>query len=402
MKSKFAMVKNQQRRCQAALLVLVLVWSWSCCDFSQVLAQTEKQTEIAEPNAEEIAKANERLLQGVLLTPKAVRVASEKIRGSLVTIESFGGVSAVQGRIGGIRRQGEGNTTGIVISHDGFIVTSTFNFAKNPPIISVITSDGKRRLAHVVGRDDTRKICLLKVKDLVGFDQLPLPTFVPLSELQIGQTTISVGVGFGDSTPAISTGIVSAVNRIGGRAVQTDANVSPANYGGPLLDIEGRLLGVCVPLSPTSEEIGAGVEWYDSGIGFAVPLAGLDSIIEKMKAGGNIRPAFMGISVIPSLEPIGVMVQEIVKESPASKTELKKEDVITKVNDQEVFDVMSFQTVVRRYVGGDQVKITIKRKDAEQVIDFTFGDRSADVTEPVATTDESPSPQPPLPELPEK
>ncbi len=79
-------------------------------------------------------------LQAMILTSQAFRAAAAKIQPALVTIESFGGVSAVQGKIGGIRKQGEGNTTGVMISPDGLIVTSTFNFIQRPPVITVISS----------------------------------------------------------------------------------------------------------------------------------------------------------------------------------------------------------------------------------------------------------------------
>lgn len=188
--------------------------------------------------------------QAMLLTSTAFRLAVERIRPALVTIESFGGVSAVQGRIGGIRGQGEGNTTGILISDQGHIVTSTFNFIQSPPVITVITSDGKRRVANLLGRDETRKICLLKIDPV---DEIALPEIADYASVMVGQWAISVGVGYGDLSPAISTGIISAKNRVGGRAIQTDANISPANYGGPLLDIQGRLIGVCVPMNPQSQ-----------------------------------------------------------------------------------------------------------------------------------------------------
>ena len=74
------------------------------------------------------------------------------------------------------------------------------------------------------------------------------------------------------SQPNVSVGIVSALDRIWGKAIQTDAKISPNNYGGPLVDIAGRVLGVLVPMSPDGSGEVAGVEWYDSGIGFAVPL----------------------------------------------------------------------------------------------------------------------------------
>jgi len=67
-------------------------------------------------------------------------------------------------------------------------------------------------------------------------------------------------------------GILSATNRIWGKAVQTDAKISPGNYGGPLIDIRGNVIGILVPLSPQGQGEVAGAEWYDSGIGFAVPL----------------------------------------------------------------------------------------------------------------------------------
>jgi len=168
--------------------------------------------------------------ESMMLTAKAFRSATEKIQPSLVTIESYGGVAAVQGRIGGIRKQGEGNTTGVVISPDGYVATSTFNFIQKPPVITVVTSDGERHTARLMGRDKIRKICLLKID---GVSDLKVPEIIDPKEVTVGQWAVSIGVGYGDMSPAVSTGIISAKNRIGGKAIQTDANISPANYGGP-------------------------------------------------------------------------------------------------------------------------------------------------------------------------
>src|SRR5256885_2038084 len=74
-----------------------------------------------------------------------------------------------------------------------------------------------------------------------------------------------------NAPPSVSVGIVSALGRMYGKAVQTDAKVSPVNYGGPLVGIDGRVQGVLVPASPRGDSDAAGVEWYDSGIGFAIP-----------------------------------------------------------------------------------------------------------------------------------
>ena len=220
------------------------------------------------------------LLRGQFLAPRAFRAAAAKVHPSLVTIESFGGLSAgtTKGSIGGIRKPGDGPTTGLIISEDGYVITSSFNFIRQQPIITVVMQDGSRHVAELLGRDEIRKLCVLKIKNAAG---LPVPAIAPREEVRVGQWAISVGVGFGDSEPAISAGIISARKRASGRAEQTDANISPANYGGPLIDIEGRVLGICVPMNPKSQEAGAGVEWYDSGIGFAVPLDGAEKFYHR-------------------------------------------------------------------------------------------------------------------------
>lgn len=304
-------------------------------------------------------------------TAQAFRQAVKRVKPTLVTIESFGGVSAIQGRIGGIRKQGEGNTTGVMISPDGYIITSTFNFIQRPPVITVVTSDGKRHVAQMLGRDDTRKICLLKID---GVEGLEVPQMAPIDQIKVGQWAISVGVGFGDAEPAISTGIISALNRVGGRAVQTDANTSPACYGGPLIDIQGNLIGICVPLNPQSQAIGAGVEWYDSGIGFAVPLADLDSLIERMKRGEIIAPAFIGIQSKPAADQSGLEIEQVVPGSAAEKAGLKPGDVIVKIQDTEIRDLLALRQLLNRFDAGDSLPLSyIRDGGAVQTVTLELG-----------------------------
>ena len=294
-------------------------------------------------------------VQAMSATSRAFRAAVKKIRPSLVTIESFGGVTTVQGRIGGIRKQGEGNTTGILISEEGHIVTSTFNFIQKPPVITVITSDGKRHFAKFLGRDDTRKICVLKIEKTD--EKFSVPEMLSPDKLQVGQWAISIGVGYGDTTPAISSGIISATNRIGGRAIQTDANISPANYGGPLVDIEGRMLGVCVPMNPQSQAIGAGVEWYDSGIGFAVPLAKAKNLLAQLMKGKNIYPAFLGIRAMQNPDGDGVWIEEVIPKSPAKEAGLSRGDVIVALNDVEVDDMMELKKILNGFEADHEIEI---------------------------------------------
>jgi len=302
-------------------------------------------------------------LESLQLTSQAFRSATQRILPSLVSIESFGGSSVKAGRIGGIRRQGEGNTTGVVISPDGYILTSTFNFIREASVVTVKTKAGDERVAQILGRDDTRKICLLKIDNVEG---LAVPNMQPLQEVKVGQWAISLGVGYGDQTPAISMGIISAKNRVGGRAVQTDANISPANYGGPLVDIQGRLIGICVPMNPQSQAVAAGVEWYDSGIGFAVPVDDFAQLIERLKDGQRILPAFIGISTGPVSDGDGMQIEQVVKESAAEEAGLVVGDVILAINNEPINDMLRLRQVLNRFEAGQEIAVKIQRTVAKK------------------------------------
>ena len=333
-----------------------------------------------------------------LLAPKAFRSAAASVRPSLVRIETYGGVfdparaapSPRGGRPGrrprrvrAVGRPGEGPTTGLIISADGLILTSTFEFLREPPVITVALADGSRHVAHLLGRDETRALCLLKIDDVTG---LPVPEAVPRDHLRVGQWAIAVGVGYGAEEPAVSAGIVSAVHRIFGRGLQTDANLSPANYGGPLVDVEGHVIGLCVPLSPMRGAGGAaaGMRWYDSGIGFAIPLAGLQPVIQRMERGEVIRPGRLGVRPAPVDGGAGARIGEVVDDSPAQKAGLRKDDIITAVDGEAVRDVMHLRLLVGRHVAGDEITLTIRREDADLEVKATLD----------AGKDDAPPPQP--------
>src|SRR5262249_52477606 len=154
----------------------------------------------------------------------------------------------------------------------GFVITSSFNFANKPSDVFVGVPGRKDRFrAQVIATDHTRMLTLLKI----DAKDLPVPTVCPKKDIVVGQWALALGRTLDpdlEHPPSFSAGIVSATGRIWGKAIQTDAKVSPTNYGGPLVSIDGRVLGVLVPLSPRGTDDTAGFDWYDSGIGFAIPL----------------------------------------------------------------------------------------------------------------------------------
>jgi len=333
---------------------------------------------MAQVSGDQAAETTEdqRLIQALRLTPRAFRVAAARVQDKLVTIESFGGSSTAAGRIGGIRQQGEGNTTGVMISEDGYVITSSFNFIEQPTTITVLTSDGVRRVAELKGRDDTRRICLLKIQEDPNrpLPKFATPEFVSPEKVQVGQWAVSVGVGYGDSNPAISMGIISAKNRVGGRAIQTDANISPANYGGPLLDIEGMVIGICVPMSADSQSLASGVEWYDSGIGFCIPVAGNEALIERMKDGRHIKRAFLGVQTeeIPDQDVIRIV--NVTAGTAASKSGLEKGDIIMKMNGETIVNLAELRTILARLYAGDKAQLVYLRGKKEETIEVELGE----------------------------
>src|SRR5438552_391160 len=175
------------------------------------------------------------------LQEKAMKTALEKVAPSVVQIETTGGTDIIDtGPRGQPIRKGVGPTTGLIVSPDGYIISSAFNFANKPSFIVVAIVGQKERLpAEIVATDQTRMLTLLKVKA----SGLPMPVPSPKKDIKVGQWGIAVGRTLDpqsmDRALSVSVGIISAINRIWGKAIQTDAKVSPVNYGGPLIDIFG-------------------------------------------------------------------------------------------------------------------------------------------------------------------
>ena len=200
------------------------------------------------------------------LEEQAYREAAAIAAPSIVRIETVGGLDVVNGLL-----TPSGPTTGVIVDADGWIITSSFNFASQPASILVTLPDGQHFPADVVANDYSSRLTLLKIEA----DGLQPIRQAAADDVQVGQWAIALGRTYDQPFPNLSVGIVSAIGRMWGRATQTDAKVSPTNYGGPLVNVQGEAIGILVPLDPQKSDETAGVEWYDSGIGFAIPARDL-------------------------------------------------------------------------------------------------------------------------------
>src|SRR4029453_16812371 len=156
------------------------------------------------------------------LEEEAIRSAVATVAPSVVRIETIGGLE----RVGQVL-VGTGPTSGLVVSEDGFIVSSAFNFIQQPTSILVTLPGGQRAAAKIVARDHARMLVLLKVNTQ---SKLSVPVAVPRSEMTVGQWAIAVGRTYDQPEPNLSVGVISATNRVWGMAIQTDAKISPSNY----------------------------------------------------------------------------------------------------------------------------------------------------------------------------
>ena len=284
----------------------------------------------------------------------ALRAAAERVADSVVQIRTIGGLDTI-----GRTLLADGPTTGLVISADGYIVSSAFNFVQQPASILVTFASGKQAPAELVATDHSRMLVLLKA---AGVSDLAVPEIAPANEIRVGQWAVAVGRTFRSDRTNVTVGIVSALDRMFGKALQTDADVSMANYGGPLVDIRGRVLGVIVPMAPQATSEVAGVEWYDSGIGFAVPLATIGERLEKMKQGDDQHAGILGIGLLPKNPHVAPAELAAVRpDSPAGKAGLRKGDRVVEIDGKPIRTQTDLRFALGPRYGGESVKVVFER-----------------------------------------
>ena len=292
---------------------------------------------------------------------QAVQAAIRKVEPSIVRLRVIGGEQSIDGDA--VRSL---VTTGIVISEDGEILTSQFAMEGNPEAVLVEDQSGKRTNATIIATDSVRRIVLLKAKE---------GRWTPAvadgeNTVEVGQWSIALGRFYAPESSSVSVGIISALNRIHGMAIQTDAKVSPVNYGGPLVTINGTIAGILVPLSPSGGgSANSGIEWYDSGIGFAIPLKDALAAAEKLRSGRNLKPGRIGIRLVPAgAFETDIVVDRVSPGSPAARAGLLKGDRILAIDDQTMERSSVLMESLARHYAGDSVILKIRRGQEEMTL----------------------------------
>jgi len=297
----------------------------------------------------------------------AIRAAVERVAPSVVRIETAGVSEAALASSAAEAAPASGPSTGVVVEEGGWVLATSFAVPRDAAEAIVVLPDatapgGQRRVARVVGRDVARGLVLLRVE---GANLPPVPESVPRAELAVGQWTIAVGRAWDLSVPSVAVGILSATNRSWGRSVQTDASISPANYGGPLIDISGRVIGILAPLPADTAGMNLGTELYDSGIGFAVPLADMLRVLPRLKNGETLSPGVLGIGYSARDPFTGeARIATCRPGSPAAKAGLRAGDLIVAADGRPVTRIAELRHVLAPRYAGETVSLTVERGGA--------------------------------------
>ncbi|MCH7703086.1 MAG: trypsin-like peptidase domain-containing protein, partial [Planctomycetes bacterium] len=211
--------------------------------------------------------------------------------------------------------------------------------------------------ADVVGRDQVRKLALLKI-DATG---LPVPQWVASEDVRVGQWAIALGFGYGGAEPGVSVGLISARERMRGYALQTDAKLSPANYGGPLLDRDGHVLGICVPMAQRPGEL-AGIEFYDSGVGFALPHWRVDPIVAELETGRSFYRGWLGIRFAPRGD---LVIYGLAEGSPLHAAGVKPGDTLLEINSESVSHFGHVERALYLLPAGTELNLHLRRADQD-------------------------------------
>jgi serine protease Do len=266
-------------------------------------------------------------------------------------------------------RDEQGQASGFIASKDGYIVTNS-HVAGKATEIEVVLNDGRRFPAKLVGSDPSTDVAIVKIEA----NDLPALEFADSEKLKVGQWAIAIGSPLGLDA-SLTVGVVSAkgrnnldITRIED-FIQTDAAINRGNSGGPLLNLQGEVIGMNTAIVSNNGSGGY------MGIGFAIPSNIIKNDMEQIVATGSIARGFIGVALQQvdsdlaqalGLEKTeGVLIAEVTKDSPAEKAGLKQGDVILKYDGHDAKSVGSFRNAVALMKPGSQIKLSLIRRDKQ-------------------------------------
>lgn len=319
------------------------------------------------------------------------RYAVQQTGPAVVTIVNTMQVATGRNRFGnGTQGQtAEAFGSGVIINEQGYIVTNQHVVAGQQSL-QVIFADGTTVDATLVGEDAYTDLAVIKVDVKVP----AVATFADSDKLEPGQPVIAIGTALGDFQNTVTAGIVSALHRQVDAAdtsaqdmIQTDAAINQGNSGGPLLDLEGNVVGINTAVVRNDGTMGSVAE----GLGFAIPSNTVKAIADQLIGGGTVSHPYVGISyqaITPQMAAAnnlsreqGIFVTEVAPSSPAAGAGIQPNSIITSFDGVELgTDTAStLVTLLSKYKVGDSVTLTVVApgSDTESQVTVVLAERPA-------------------------
>jgi putative serine protease PepD len=278
--------------------------------------------------------------------------------------------TSAAGPMGSGTSQAQGS--GFVYDTSGHVVTNA-HVVDGAQSVEVRFSSGKTYDATVVGVDASTDLAVLKVD--APSSELRALELADSSQVGVGDVVVAIGSPFGLEN-SVTAGIVSALGRsmqapngytING-AIQTDAAINHGNSGGPLLDLDGKVIGVNAQIE--SESGGS------NGVGFAIPSNSVKSIVTRILEDGSVEHAYLGVAVAePGDGTSGAQLAEVRSGGPAAGAGLQVGDVVTAVDGDAVASAADLQSAIDAHRPGDRVIIDYLRNGAHRTVTVTLGTR---------------------------
>jgi serine protease Do len=282
----------------------------------------------------------------------------------------------------GVFQGDQGVGTGFLVE-DGFVFTNRHVVDNDQITYSVVLNDGKTKYTVIeVNKDPLNDFAILRI-DTSTDDDVDLPTLElgDSENLRVGQTVIAIGNALGQFGNTASKGIVSGTGRtvfassgygsteMLDNIIQTDAALNPGNSGGPLLDLDGKVVGINVARVVDGDNIG-----------FSIPVESIKSVYLSFKEVGEIQRPYLGIQyTLNTTEksalnrvPIGAVITEVLPNTPAKNAGLQKFDVIMQVDEQPIDGNNPLSRVIAKKRVGDTVVLLIDRDGKEAEINLVL------------------------------
>ena len=382
---------TQHRRTQpltvllAAIIVLALGfgggWLGAASHTNQATNITQQKT-ILSNQAAVVSSIAKNVGQSVV----SVNVTSQAAPSGVNSLFGYGGGSQTQQSAG----------TGIILTGDGLIMTNRHVVPSGTTSVSVTLSDGTVfDNVKVVGRTsdtDTLDVAFLQIQDTKGKTLVPA-TIGDSSKVKVGDPVVAIGNALGQFQNTVTSGIISGY----GRSVQasdssgtssenlddlfqTDAAINEGNSGGPLVNLDGEVIGMNTAIASGSQNIG-----------FAIPINDISGLIDSVKSSGKLERPYLGVVYIPITSDIakqynlsvsdGAYIPKasdlgqaaIISGGPADKAGIKEGDVITKIDGADINQTASITSLLDKHKVGDGITLTIVRGGKTITINVTLG-----------------------------